>query len=76
MGLQTKALITDDDKFIRGMLTRFLKGDYDIRTAQSGVECLGEAQQWQPDIILLDVEMPKQNGYEVCEQLKTTEETQ
>lgn len=75
MNTQSKVLITDDDKFVRGMLTRFLKDEYDIRTAENGLECMGLASQWQPDIILLDVEMPDQNGYEVCEQLKGLNDT-
>lgn len=75
MSAQHKLLITDDDKFIQGMLKRFLSETYDIRSAFNGSECISQAAEWQPDIILLDVEMPQQNGYEVCEALKSDDKT-
>lgn len=76
MGAQGKVLITDDEKFIQKMLTKSLSDEYEIRSAFNGEECLSIATEWQPEIILLDVEMPGQNGYEVCEVLKRTEATQ
>jgi len=75
MNSKNTVLITDDEKFIQGMLTRFLKDDYEILNAFSGNECLSIANQKKPDIILLDVEMPEKNGYEVCHDLRNNVST-
>lgn len=65
-----KILIVDDDKFIQKVLNRFLKAEYEIKSAFNGDEALGSAYEWHPDIILLDVEMPGRSGYDVCDTLK------
>lgn len=70
-----RVLIIDDDRFVRKVLHRSLEGLYDIRLCGSGAEGIEVAQEWQPNVILLDVEMPGQNGYEVCDQLKQVEVT-
>ena len=44
--------------------------DYEIRIAADGEETLGKVQQWQPDLILLDIMMPKISGFEVCKRLR------
>ncbi|MBX2808606.1 MAG: response regulator [Cellvibrionaceae bacterium] len=67
---QDKVLIVDDEVFIRKALTRSLKDDYQLQAVASGDECLQSARQWQPDVILLDVEMPGKNGFEVCDEIK------
>ena len=71
----SKVLIVDDERFIRKRLENALMSHYETRTAADGSECMEIAKSWMPDLILLDVEMPGQNGYEVCDTLKGDEET-
>ncbi len=67
-----KVLIVEDDKvgleFIREMLH---KAGYHIHTAQDGVHCLESVADLNPDLILMDVVMPKMNGIEACKRLKS-----
>jgi PAS domain S-box-containing protein len=48
---------------------------YEVRMAPSGALALMSVQQRLPDLILLDIRMPKMNGYEVCQRLKASEQT-
>jgi signal transduction histidine kinase len=70
-------LIVDDTpvnlRLLSSMLT--LHG-YDVRSAISGSAALMTVQNALPDLILLDITMPKMDGYEVCERLKADERTQ
>jgi DNA-binding response OmpR family regulator len=54
----------------------YLSGtDYDTRIAADGEQTLREVQAWQPDLILLDVMMPKISGFEVCKRLRADPRT-
>ena len=68
-------LSVDDDKFIQSVITSSLESEYNIITASTGQEGVALAKREQPDIILLDVEMPGMNGYEVCDLLKHDDDT-
>jgi putative two-component system response regulator len=71
-----KILIVDDSEMITQMLTETLKDSYAIVTSNNGQKALEIASaDPPPDIILLDVQMPGMNGYEVCERLKALEKT-
>ena len=64
-------LTIDDDKFIQKLIERALADvGYSTRLASNGNEGIIAALREMPDIILLDVEMPDINGYEVCTRLK------
>jgi two-component system, NtrC family, sensor kinase len=69
-------LIVDDLKanllFLQSIL---MKQGYQVYSAMNGEIALKETQQKQPDLILLDIMMPKLDGYEVCSQLKENEKT-
>lgn len=71
-----KVLIIDDDRFTQNILQKNLFKVYEVRTADDGAAGLNLANRWHPDVILLDVEMPGQNGYEVCDILKRDASTQ
>lgn len=69
-------LLVDDDPLIVRMYQRKLSQDgYEIDTAFNGEEALGKVKKRKPDVILLDVMMPKMNGVEVLKALKGDEET-
>ncbi len=71
-----RVLIIDDDRFTQNVLSRSLFKEYETRTADNGAIGIKVAESWHPDIILLDVEMPGKNGYEVCDIIKRTPCTQ
>jgi len=64
-------LVADDSEDIRNLFGIMLKSKYDVRYAVNSDETLAAADtEPLPDLILLDVEMPELNGYEVCTRLK------
>lgn len=67
-------LIVDDSMTNRQILSACLMDDYEIITAKDGEESL-ELAKTIPDLILLDIEMPGIDGYEVCRRLKENELT-
>lgn len=70
------ALIVDDSRVNIDVLNGILQGHYDVKFALNGEKALEIAsKEPHPDIILLDVMMPKMNGYEVCTLLKKDEAT-
>ena len=68
---QKKILFVDDEPTIVKLVTFRLKANgYDVVTAVDGQEALDIAESENPDIILLNLMLPKINGYQVCEKLK------
>ncbi|MBI5167351.1 MAG: response regulator [candidate division NC10 bacterium] len=70
-----RILIADDDPQTVELLEAFLSVEFDVLKAYDGEEALDVSRKDLPDLILLDVIMPKLNGYEVCKRLKKSEET-
>lgn len=70
-----KILIVDDDKITHAFIKRSLLAEYDLVSTFNGHQALEELQNSVPEIILLDVEMPGMNGYEVCENIKSNPDT-
>ena len=68
-----KILAVDDDPSIIKLLEIKLKrSGYEVISAVNGEEGYLRAVEERPDLVLLDIMMPKMNGYEVCERLKKT----
>ena len=66
-------LVVDDDVDLAKILTFYVRqivGRADIRVAHDGEEALRAVQEKEPDVMLLDLHMPRMNGVEVCMQLK------
>ena len=64
-------LVADDSEDIRNLFEVMLKAKYDLKFASNSDETLVEADTDPlPDLILLDVEIPELDGYEVCARLK------
>ena len=67
-----RVLIADDNPQGVELLEAYLADrDYDIETAADGEETLRKIKDWHPDLILLDIMMPKISGFEVCKRLKS-----
>ena len=71
-----KILIVDDSPENIQLLFAMLQDDYNIIFSNSGEKALKLAQEDQPDLILLDIVMPKMDGYEVIKKLKNNATTQ
>jgi len=72
----TKILLVDDSKFLRLATERALvRAGYDVHTANDGEQALSMARDFHPDIILLDMLLPKIPGPEVLKSLKKDPQT-
>ena len=71
-----KILIADDNPQGLELIEAFLADtDYDVQTAVDGDETMRWVAAWKPDLILLDVMMPKLSGFEVCKRIKSNPAT-
>lgn len=72
--MNKKILIVDDEVHIRALLEQSLEdledAGVEIFLARDGDEGLRFAREEKPDLMFLDIMMPKKNGYEVCEEIK------
>jgi len=70
-----KLLVVDDEPEELFVVARMLrKAGYLVEEAHSGAEAIDKARQFAPDLILLDVVMPGEDGFEICEQIKSDRE--
>jgi two-component system, OmpR family, alkaline phosphatase synthesis response regulator PhoP len=69
--MKKKILIADDEPNVLLLVKLALESDFEIIEAVDGEEALRRAQNEEPDLILLDVMMPRINGFEVCQRLKS-----
>ena len=66
-----KVLIVDDDEFLLDMyVVKFKSAGFEVEIAQDGEEAISKAQKFNPDAILLDIVMPKIDGFGVLRTLK------
>ncbi|MDD5497776.1 MAG: response regulator [Atribacterota bacterium] len=76
MTTNRRILIADDEPYILRSLSFVLqKEGFEIETACDGEEALEKARQFRPKILFLDIMMPLEDGYEVCEKLKSAPDT-
>ena len=72
-----RILIADDDPPNADLLEAHLDGTgYETKIVANGEDTLAAARDWKPDLILLDVMMPKLSGFEVCRRLRADPATQ
>jgi len=67
-------LVVDDERFFTSLIADILKESYSVSIANGGLEALDIIQKGHTDLILLDISMPDMDGYEVCRQIKSSEE--
>jgi two-component system, OmpR family, response regulator MprA len=66
-----RVLVVEDDEEITDVLRRSLRHEgYEVRTALDGVEALDAAAEFYPDLVVLDLGLPRLDGLEVCRQLR------
>lgn len=72
-----KVLVVDDEEPILELLRYNLeKGGYDVKTASDGLKAIEIARKFLPDLVLLDIMMPKMDGVETCRHIRDTPELQ
>jgi len=69
-----KVLVADDSPTQLSVMTQPFLGKYDVITAKDGAEALEKAYSERPALAVLDVIMPKYNGFQVCRKIKKNEE--
>jgi len=75
--LANKVLVVDDEREIRDLLRTSLSAEgYEVVVASNGEEAIGLAKTGNPQVILLDIEMPGIDGIETCKRLEADEKTQ
>ena len=71
--LDTKMLIVDDDLNICDILKRYFENEgYSVKTANNGAEGVSFFKVYDPDIVLLDIMLPKKDGWQVCREIRET----
>lgn len=71
--IRRKILVVDDDTQVREGIANYLRmngQNYDVATAEDGFEAGIIVNQFSPDLIILDLLMPKMDGFKVCEKIK------
>lgn len=63
-------LVDDEPNIVKIINRRLLSEGFEVLIAMDGIAALEQARTGKPDLIILDVMLPKLNGYEVCRQLK------
>ncbi len=74
--MSKKVLIVDDNQDAIHILSAVLKrGGYTVSIAKNGAEAIEKVHQEHPALVLLDIMMPKMDGFEVCQEIKGNAET-
>ena len=70
-----RLLIVDDEPLILEVLSEHFKADYDVETALNGADALGAIVRARPDVVMLDINMPRMNGVEVLKDIKQIDDS-
>ena len=69
--MDTKILLIDDDPNICDLIKIYLENEgYDVKVASDGVEGLTYFKMYEPDLVLLDIMLPKKDGWQVCREIR------
>jgi DNA-binding response OmpR family regulator len=67
---KSKILAVDDNSINLAIIEELLGSQYNLKTVSTGIEALKMAQEFRPDLIILDIMLHDMNGYEVCQQIR------
>jgi len=70
-----RLLIVDDEPLILEVLTEHFKSEYDVDTALNGADALAAILRARPDVVMLDINMPRMNGVEVLKDIKQIDDS-
>jgi len=73
--LRRRLLFVDDEPLILEVLTEHFKGEYEVETALNGADALGAILRSRPDVVMLDINMPRMNGVQVLKDIKQIDES-
>lgn len=68
--IPVKILVVDDEPAIRNLIHRFLSKDYQMESAEDGKTAIAKFEQLNPDLVILDVNLPDTTGYELCKEMQ------
>ena len=69
--MDTKILVVDDDNNISELLKVYFTNEgYEVKLASDGVEGISYFKMYEPDIVLLDIMLPKKDGWQVCREIR------
>ena len=63
-------VVDDDPDLVEAISMKLESKDYQVAKAYDGIEAWDRIQEQRPDLIILDVMMPRKNGYELCDEIK------
>jgi len=63
-------VVDDDPDLVEAISMKLESKDYQVAKAYDGIEAWDRIQEERPDLIILDVMMPRKNGYELCDEIK------
>ena len=70
-----RLLVVDDEPLILEVLTEHFKSDYEVETALNGADALGAILRSRPDVVMLDINMPRMNGVQVLKDIKQIDDS-
>ena len=70
-----RILVVDDEPLIAEVLKEHFNGGYEVETALSGTDALSAVGRQRPDVVLLDINMPRMNGIDVLKGIKRIDDT-
>ena len=66
-----RVLIADDEpNIVTSLVFLLTRGGYEVEVARNGDEALALVESFRPDLVLLDVMMPRRSGYDVCQKMR------
>ena len=73
--VRRRLLFVDDEPLILEVLKEHFKADYEVETALNGADALGAILRARPDVVMLDINMPRMNGVEVLKDIKQIDDS-